>query len=59
MNDLMESLNLPREFVNELVSKMIEHNLIAKRFHGTYSKMPAFTSFLKKKVIGAYKEKQK
>jgi len=59
VNDLMESLNLPREFVNELVSKMIEHNLIAKRFHGTYSKMPAFTSFLKKKVIGAYKEKQK
>jgi len=51
VNDLVEALNLPKEFIHELVSKMLEHNLINKKSSGQYYKMPVFTNWLKKKVI--------
>jgi len=51
VNDLIESLNLPREFIHELISKMLEHNLIIRRGYGTYHRNAAFTSWLKKTVL--------
>lgn len=51
VNDLVESLNLPKEFIHELISKMLDHNLIIRRGYGAYDRTPAFTSWLKKKVL--------
>jgi len=57
VTDLVESLNLPKEFIHELISKMIHHNLIIKKYSGQYIKLPAFTAFLKKKVTGALEDR--
>lgn len=49
--DLMEALNLPVEFINELLSKMITHHLIIKAKNGKYVRNSAFTAWLRKKIF--------
>lgn len=53
--DLMEQINIPRETSTEIVSKLVDLNLIMKKHHGTYIKNPSFTSWLKRKVLGENK----
>jgi hypothetical protein len=50
-NDLVEHINIPKETSHEIISKLIELNLVTKRSSGTYVKSPAFNSWLKKVMM--------
>ena len=57
INDLVESLNFPREHATELLSKLITTNMITKKYASTYVKNPSFAKWLKKTVAGEKENK--
>lgn len=50
VNDISEHVNLDREIAREIVSKLLKHNCIIKKY-SYYIKTPAFTNWLKKLVL--------
>lgn len=59
VNDISEHVNLDKEIAREIISKLLKHNCIVKRYQ-YYIKTPAFTSWLKDLVLNkSAKEKGK
>ena len=54
--DLVEQINISRDIGNEIISKLIDLNLIFKKHAGTYIKTPAFNNWLRKKMLGDKRE---
>ena len=50
VNDISEHVNLDREIAREIISKLLKHNCIIKKYQ-YYIKTPAFTSWLKGLVL--------
>lgn len=49
--DLNEHMNIEMPICTEIISNLLDLNLVTKRHSGTYVKNPAFTSWLKKTML--------
>lgn len=53
--DIAEHLNFSNEIATEVISKLLKHNMLTKKFQNTYVKTKPFTDWLKKQVLMANK----